>query len=542
MHKNLEQMKYLNKFFLFVIAPLVLTTACDTDELHDLNINPQAVNQIDLNYLFSAAELGIASNGSSGDNRYIDWRTNIGMCAYAIQHLGHISGGIAPGDKYTDNVETYSAPFDFTYNDQLKNIAEILKQTGPGGYDEGNKTNMRNAARILRVFSIARITDFYGNLPYFEANQGIEGVFFPNYDPQRAIYVDLFKELEEATAAMSASNPDEGFAGADMIYKGDIAKWKKWGYSLMLRMAMRVSNVDQGLANDYVTKAISGGVFTSNDDNVWVPMALGPSEWQDQNGISRAFFPGDGGQPSFLGKTLVDWLKGANPNSVDDDDPRLMIISGGIGIWDPTSWNPTNTDPLDQMGIPNGYDQGTLDELFGRPVVLQDEFSRINVLMLQDDEPYMIMNYAEVEFLMAEALERGIGSGIQGSAKDHYETGVKAAMQMFTPYDASLTVSDDAVSKYLATYPYGSTKSALEMIGEQMWASKFFNWWEAWSDWRRTGYPELTPVNYPGNVTGGTIPRRLRYPTFETTSNPNFSGGATLPDQYTTRVWWDGGQ
>ena len=550
-------MRYTNKLLAYSLAALLLAViACDTEELHDLNVNPQAVNEIDLNYLFSAAELSIASGGATGDNRYIDWRTNIGLAAYAIQHLANAGGGIAPGDKYTDNTESSTAPFEYTYNDQLKNIAEILKQTGEEGYDAGHKVNMRNAARILRVFSYHRLTDFYGNVPYSEANRGLDGIYegeqgilFPTYDEQPMIYADLFKELEEATAALSEANPDEGFLGADMLFGGDgatqadqIVHWKKWGYSLMLRLALRVSNVDPAMANDYATKAIAGGVFASNDDNVVVPMDVGPSEWTNQNGISRAFYPGDGGQPSYLSKTLVDYLKGANPGDVTDDDPRLMIISGGIADWDPQSWTPTNVDPLAQKGMPNGFDQGMLDELEGTAVDQAKTYSRINYLMLQDDEPYMIMHYAEVEFLMAEALERGIGSGIAGAAADHYAAGVKAAMQSYTLYDPSLVVSDEQVAAYLATYPYGVTKPALEMIGEQMWVSKFLNWWEAWSDWRRTDYPQLTPTNYQGNVTGGVIPTRLLYPPTEVAGNPNFSEGATLPNTYITKVWWDGGE
>jgi hypothetical protein len=536
-------MKYINKLILGALVMAMPIAGCDTDELHELNINPQAVNQIDLNYLFSAAELGIASNGSSGDNRYIDWRTNIGMAAYAIQHLGNAGGGIAPGDKYTENFETAAAPFEFTYGDQLKNIAEILKQTSPGGFAEGKYLNMRNAARILRAFSFHRITDFYGAIPYSEANKGMEGVFFPKYDKQSAIYTDLLNELDEASSALSTSNPDEGFAKADFIYGGDIAKWKKWGYSLMLRLAMRVSNVAPQLAAQYVTKAAAGGVFTSNADNVWVKMAVGPSEWTNQNGISRAFNPGDGGQPSYLSKTLVDFLKGADPATVADDDPRLMVLSGGIGNWTATEWIPSNTDPLAQKGLPNGFDQGMLDALEGKPVDQAKTYSRINPLMLQDDDPYMIMHHAEVEFLLAEALERGIGTGITGTAQEHYNAGVKSAMQMYTPFDPSLTVSDAQVATYLATYPYGATpnKTNLQMIYEQLWVSKFFNWWEAWSDWRRTEYPQLTPVNYQGNITNGTIPVRLRYPSTEAAGNQNYAAGATLPDTYTTKVWWDGG-
>lgn len=543
-------MNRIYKIFLSTLMLITIVSGCDTDELHELNINPQAVNEIDLNFLFSAAELGIASNGTSGDNRYTDWRTNIGMASTAIQQLATPGGISAVGNFYRDNAETSSAPFEFTYNDQLKNIAEILKQTGTLGYDEGNKVNMRNASRILKAFSFQRITDFYGALPYFEANKGIDdlrfdddGIIFPKYDKQSVIYTEMLKELDEAIAAMSETNPDEGFTKADMIYDGDIAKWKKWGYSLMLRMAMRVSNVDPGMANTYVAKAVAGGVFESNDDNVWIPMSTGPSEWTNQNGISRAFYPGDGGNPDFLSKRLIDFLMGTNPSTVADDDPRLMILSGGIADWNASEWLPINENPLEQKGLPNGKDHGDLEAIEGRPIVEVETYSRINFLLLQDDDPYMIMNHAEVEFLLAEAAESGIG-GVTGAAA-HYNAGVKSAMQMYKPFGqgdaentAKLTVTDAQVAGYLATYPYAS-RPALEMIGEQMWVSKFMNWWEAWSDWRRTGFPVLEAFNYDGNVTGGTIPRRLMYPSTEVGGNPNFT--ESDKNNYTSRVWWDGG-
>ncbi len=155
------------------------------------------------------------------------------------------------------------------------------------------------------------------------------------------------------------------------------------------------------------------------------------------------------------------------------------------------------------------------------------------------------MNYAEVAFLLAEAGERGIGGVTNATSKTNYDAGVKAAMQMYTPFDAvdnSLAVSDAAVAAYLVARPFPvTTEERLERIGTQLWLSQFMNWWEAWSNWRRTGYPELTPINYQGNVTGGTIPRKLRYPNQEIATNPNYEAGATLPNTPTTRVWWDGG-
>jgi len=316
---------------------------------------------------------------------------------------------------------------------------------------------------------------------------------------------------------------------------------------------MRLSNVDAATANTYVAKAVAGGVFTSNLDNVLVPMAKGPSTWVDQNGISRAFYPGDGGQPTFMSKTLIDWLKGANPASAADDDPRLMILTGGIGIWgagpDESGWVPTNTNPVDQKGMPNGHDLPELRTIEGDPNLDPDAtYSKINVKLLALDDPYMLMNYGEVQLMLAEAAERSIGGLTPAAAPAYYAEGVKASMKMYTIYDPSLIVTDAQVEAYLAKYPYGVAKPALEMIGEQYWVNHFLNWWEAWSNWRRTttptnpkGYPQLTPTNYAGNVTNGTIPQRLKYTTGESAGNPNLSTSTTIPDEFTTRVWWAGG-
>ena len=543
-------MKHIFKFSLGALLAVILVSGCDTKDLHDLNINPNAVNTIDMNYFFTASELGIASGGSRGDNRYIDWRTNIGMCAHAIQQFATAGTGLlVTGDKYIDNdPEVNAAPFQFWLEDVGRTTAEIIKQTGTGGFAAGKNLNMRQAARIIRAFNFGRLTDMYGSIPYTEANKGITGTFFPKYDKQKDVYTDLFKELDEATAALDAANPDEGFAAADFIYDGDITKWKKWGYSVMLRLAIRISNVDPATAATYVNKAIAGGVFTSNDDNVIVTMANGPSEWTNQNGISRAMYPGDGGQAtlSFLSKTLIDFLKGTNPASVTDDDPRLMIFSGGIIDWNSGGYTPFTggADPLNQKGMPNGKDQAMLDIANGGvPVDVQKTFSKMNPLLLDDADPYMIMNFAEVQFLLAEAKERAIGT-VAGTAESYYNEGVKAAMQMYTPWDVSFVVSDAKVADYLGTYPYGggaALSDRLEMIGKQKWASCFMDWFEAWTDWRRSGYPHLTPVVYPGNDTNGEIPTRLRYPSSEVSGNPNYLTGATQPDKINTKLWWAGG-
>ena len=538
-------MRNIIKYTLSTVIIFFMIAGCDTDELHELNINPQAVNEIDVNYLLASAELSIASGGAEGDNRYIDWRTNIGYGGGLIQQLTTSGSISSSGNYYTENFESNTAPWEFGYSGVLKNCVEVIKQTGPEGYAAGEAINTRSAARILRVWNFQRLTDFYGNIPYTQANTGLDGNFFPEYDNQSDIYPDLLRELGEAIDSLNASHPDDGFAGNDMLYQGDIEKWKKFGNTLMLRMAMRVSNVDAALATQYVNRAMNDpGPMETNDDNLWVPMDIGPSEWQNQNGISRAFYPGDGGNQSTLGEPFINFLKGADPATTADDDPRLMIISGGIFDWTASEVIMIDNDPLNQRGAIPGYFEDEIEAQIGEDITWNLYWSRINPLLLDDDDPYMIMNAAEAHLLMAEAVERGIGN-VPGTAQAHYEAGVRAAMQMYAPFDASLVVDDAAVDAYLATYPYGSggptgASSVLEEIGWQLWASKFFNWWEAWSDWRRTGYPPL--VEYTSNtqnVSGGQIFRRLRYPDSEPAVNPNFNQSSD--NNFTSRVWWDVG-
>jgi hypothetical protein len=541
-------MKDVFKFIPCALLAVILTTGCDTKDLHEMNINPNALNTMPMQYFFTIAELGLTSGGMRGDDRYLDWRTNIGMCAHCTQQLAIAETGLLQtGDKYVDNdPEVNAAPYEFWTQDCGKNCAEVLKQLGEGGNAAGTLPNILHATRIIKALNFGRLTDMYGSVPYTEADKGLEGIFYPHYDKQKVVYTDILKELDEASTALDASLPDDGMGYADLIYAGDITKWKRFGHSLMLRYGLRVYNADNAMGLQYINKAIAGGVFTSTDDDVFIFMADGPEVWTNQNGISRGMLPGDGGQAnhSLMAKTLIDWLMGPNKASTADDDPRLMIYSGGIGDWpSPTTLLliPGGDDPLNQVGLPNGKNQSMLDAAYGHPVVVTQTFSRVNPLLLDTSDPYRLMTYAETELLLAECLERGIGTGITGTAQQHYENGVRAAMQSWTPFDASFVVTDAKVDAYLAAHPFGVEKPALEMIGNQIWANHFMNWFEAWSEWRRTGYPLLVPVNYPGNDTNGTIPVRLRYPASEVSGNPNYKTEATTPDKITTKLWWMGG-
>ncbi|MFT4024834.1 MAG: SusD/RagB family nutrient-binding outer membrane lipoprotein, partial [Flavihumibacter sp.] len=471
-------MKNIKRSIVILTVVAALVTGCSKSALEKLNVDPQAQGDINLNFLFSAVQLGLTSGGTLGENRDLDWRVNIGYGAYAIQHLAFLDQGIAPGDKYEEYAEGDERPFRYFYTDGLRKMSDILYQVDSGFAVGQNYNNLKQATRIMKAFSFQRLTDLYGSIPYFEALQPRSGIFSPKYDKQKDIYMALLAELDEATAAFTAADPTDGLAAADLFYAGDIDKWKRFGYSLMLRMAMRISNVDAATANTYVAKAIAGGVFQSNNDNVYVQMAVGPNPYLNQNGMSRTFIPGDGGQSSNLSRTLINFLKGGDTAITADDDPRLMIISGGIAQWpDESTWIPSNVTPLGQKGMPNGCDDRMLREYEGLsptdPFDKYDYYSRMNPRLLDRDDPYMLMNYGEVEFNLAEAAERSIGGLTPGDAKAHYEAGVRASMQMYDIYDAAFAVTDAQVNTYLAAHLYGVFKPALEMIGEQIWVNHF---------------------------------------------------------------------
>lgn len=288
---------------------------------------------------------------------------------------------------------------------------------------------------------------------------------------------------------------------------------------MMLRLGMRLTKVDAGMAQSWVTKAIAGGVMDSNDDTAFLQHTDGP-DGINNNGLGEVF----------------NW---DGENYTNDDSPRFsdtfvdMMMTTGDPRLDRLSWVRSGGP---HKGMPNGLDATTIQTAPGGDDL--DTYSRINPLFVLRSSPMVFQTYAEVEFLLAEAAERGWHGG---DAATHYANGVGAAMNLYTIYDASLEITDAEISGYLAANPYNSAEWD-RMIGEQVWIVTLLNEYEAYANWRRTGFPVLTPVDYPGNESNGTIPRRLRYPQGEYSlneANINEALSRQGPDQFTTRMWWD---
>ena len=201
------------------------------------------------------------------------------------------------------------------------------------------------------------------------------------------------------------------------------------------------------------------------------------------------------------------------------------------------------SDPSKQKGMPNGKD---LSGIAGRDIstdpsyTTMPDYSSHSPYMIKASGPTFILTYGEYELLLADAAQRfGIGDAV-----GHYHNGVKAAITYLNQYDPAMAVSDAAVETYLTANPYDPAKG-LEMINTQYWmlTNTMLDFYESWANWRRSGYPDLIPVNYPNNVTNGTIPRRFPYPLAESNVNPvNYKAASdAVPggDNLMGRVWWD---
>ena len=482
-------------------AASLLIVSCEKD-LIEMNKNPNALNE--LNYGQQLTHMQLEMTGGTYEN----YRASIGYAMSSIQLLADIaspvSGVFLPGDKYLNDPLFASSFFEEAYVKEYKNFADYLGKTSINPED----VNYYAIGRIWRVMSAHRITDMYGDVPYSEAGKGFtDNMWRPKYDAQRDIYADMLKELEESALSLNANLKTPGTN--DLLYNGEVAKWKKLAYSMMLRLGMRMSKVDPQGAEAWVRKAIAGGVMGSNDDTARIV--------HDEDGYRNPFEAAL--EIRFdvrLSKTFIDWLG-------SHGDPRLDIISSV------PSGGP-------HKGLPNGYDQVTIESYPGGSDL--STYSIYNPIIRQRNSPSLHQTYAEVELLLAEAAVRGWHNG---NVAAHYENAVRAAMSQFSIFEGVNVPTDAEVDAYLAANPFDPTK-ALEMIGEQYWAATFMVNWEGYSNWRRTGFPALTPVNYPGNVTGGKIPRRLTYSAEEyssNTENVNAANAAQGPDTFLTRVWWD---
>lgn len=497
-------MKIINiiKISLLAVIMVFSTTACDKG-FTELNVNPTQSD--DLPPAFQLTRIMTTMS----NNRYEYWRAQYIYTSCIIQHNASIYSYWS-GDKY-NKIDSYaSALWDVSWTREIKNVVDLMARTG----DEPADVNYNAAGQVLWVYMMARLTDLYGDLPYSEAGKGfLEDIISPKYDEQAAIYDDMLTRLANVTSQFDDNYPLEG----DIYFGGDINKWKKWANSLRLKLGMRLTKVDPARAESEVKAAIAGGVMESNDDS-----AIMFHTDLERNGNSAVMLADDNFRMS---KTLVDYLMATG-------DPRLPVW--GMTYDDDGN---ANTDVSTWKGMPNGTNSEDLQE--GEHAT----FVRHNRTTIKSvNSPYFHQAYPAVEFLLAEAAVRGWGDG---DAAGHYAKALRAGCELVKLYPNAV-IDEADIEDFVNANPLdeSSAEASLEQINTGYWVHHYQDGMEAFANWRRTGYPVLTPVNDPIGTTGGTIPRRLYYPPSELANNgDNYTAAVQRQwggdDDLTGRVWWD---
>ncbi len=506
-------MKNIIKICCFLFATSYFT-ACDKG-LADLNRNVTNPTAIDPVFQLNNAIVSLSYPGAT-----LIYQMGI------VQQVVTPNSGVLTGANYNqDNRDNTQALWQQYYRNVIRNTRDVINRTK----SMADRANLMNMARIIQAQAFMILTDTYGDIPYAEGGLGYtQQLFLPKYDAQQDIYPKLITELTEATNALNAAAKTEV---GEVLYGGNIAQWKKYGYSLLLRAGMRLSKVDAAKAQSTVQTAFTGGVILSNADNAYIRHTSDYTQpiGSTLNSTEAANF--------YLTETFVNYLKNNN-------DPRLSSIAiryvGAKSGPDQTPANGT-TDPSKQVGMPMGYDNGTIQAVaLSKGLASFYAFSQLDRRRLgKVTMPAFLVTAAQTQLLLAEARQKGWIT--TGTAQGYYEAAIRAHMEQMATFDAASAIAAPAIQAYIDANPFDAAK-ALEQINTQYWIASFLNGPEAWANFRRSGFPVLTPNPYPGKAISGPFINRLTYPNSEISVNSTNIQAAIArqgADNLDTKVWWN---
>lgn len=392
---------------------------------------------------------------------------------------------------------------DYLWNNwyvQLRNFRDIYEFA-----DELGQNNYKGIALICEAWIFSLLTDTYGDIPYSEALQGRDqNLFTPVFDKQQDIYASLFQKLEEANQLLREAGNSNILSQSDPIFQGNVNKWRRFGNSLYLRLALRVAHKPELNSSSIITKIVDlepaeYPIMRNNDDSAIL-------RWTGQAPYVSPFAtwrPFDWNNPA-MASFFID-------NLADRSDPRIQRWATAPGG--------------DYSGIPSGYPVGQPPVVGSRP---------LPALM---SEPLlgMIMNYAELQFILAEAAVKGWV--FAQPAQTYYEGGITAAITM---WGLAVPTSPNYMTTALTQWYETDTEwDKMERIHIQKYFALYFNDLQSWFEYRRTGHPDL-PTG-PGHLNGGRMPRRLMYPVYiSSTNRENYRKAVQEqgPDNVNTYVWW----
>jgi hypothetical protein len=490
-----------------MIALAAALTACDNGNLTSLNANPNSPESAPAGPVFTNATQTAAARwlGITYDQRQME---------LVAQHMAE--NQYPDADRYSGVRATNTqGNFNGAYVTELKDFAGII-QTARANKQPG----LYGPAIVMQQWDFGYLTDSWGDVPYSNALAGdsTTPVLSPTYDAQKDIYAAFFTKLAAATTDMAAATgPTLG--AADPVYQGSLSKWEKFSNSLRARYALRLANVDPAKASAELTAAFNaaGGTFADNADNAtirWPGDGVFNNPWSD-NYISR--------DDHRMSKTMIDILQGNN-------DPRLPVFaqpaqSGGGYVGQPNGLSASAAGPYakttSRPGLllyPTKTAYGTFPGGTG------------------PTQPSYYMTNAEVQFIKAEAAQRGLGGLTPAQAAGFYNAGITASMNQWG------VTNGVNIATYLAqpSIAYQGGLAGLKQIAVQKWIALYTDGGQAWFEWRRTCQPS-TIVPGPAAVFS-YVPRRLEYPITEATANGDNLKAAIArqgPDDTATPVYWD---
>lgn len=407
---------------------------------------------------------------------------------------------------------------DYLYNGlytELTNFKDIYKAAA---LEVNYNRSYMGISLICQSWMYSILTDTYGDVPYSQSNLAKDsGIYEPRFDKQEDIYLGIFRTLDTANSLLSAG--DKISAADDPVYAGDVAKWRKFGNSLYLRLLLRIS----GKSEAAVAK-IKDIIETSKDN---YPIMTSNSE----SAILRWTGVGPYSSP-FLSVREQDWrTPGIASFFIDHlsawNDPRIDIPTygtGGFNRWGIAPYSGT------YQGLPSGYSPGD------NPVKKSYFYSNTSAVSLMTDPlTGMMMNYAELQFILAEAAVKG---WISGSAETYYNTGAQNSITQWVP---AWTVD---IKTFLAAADIQWNEAAdldqkMEKIHLQKYYALFLTDMQQWFEYRRTGHPALPKGT--GLRNNGVMPARMTYPVYLQSTNPTNYKLALAnqgSDEISTQVWW----
>lgn len=491
----------------FAAATLALgAIGCNADDITKVNENPNSPTDAPAGAVFTNAVI-------NGTARFLGWFYNGRVTELIAQHLAQAQYPDEDQYKRLEAGDT-QAVFNTPYTSELEDLQKVVDAG-----TEGARPAVYGPALAVQALIFQYLTDTWGDIPYSEALKGdaAEQVLSPKYDAQKDIYAGLITSLTKV--ATDLGTPGSVTLGsADPLYNGSPASWQRFANTLRARMALRLINVDGATAASELQKALTGpgGVFRSNADNA---VMRWPGDGVFNNSWSDNFKTRDDHRMS---RTLINAMTALN-------DPRIPIYA-----------QPTTADPTKYVGMPNGLRADSANKWLNFASRLGARFFPGATTYgtyggSGASEPSQVLTYAELQFIRAEAAERGIAGLAAGQAGGFYRDAITASLEQWG-------VSSAAIPGYLANpnVAYKGGVEGLKQIAVQKWIALFTDGGNAWAEWRRTCQP-TTLVAGPAAVVN-FIPRRLKYSTTETTANADNLAAAVArqgPDNFATRVYWD---